>query len=189
MKMKKTISTIVVVLFTISSWGQSTLIPINIEMSSIHWVGKKVTGQHDGIINLISGALEINEGILVGGQFEVDMTSITVQDLSGEYKEKLEGHLKSDDFFAVESFPTASLVITQAEKKMENHYAVTADLSVRGITHAVNFEMHLVDNSASSKVIIDRSKYNVKFRSGSFFENLGDNLIYDDFELDVVLKY
>jgi len=99
MKMKKTISTIVVVLFTISSWGQSTLIPINIEMSSIHWVGKKVTGQHDGIINLISGALEINEGILVGGQFEVDMTSITVQDLSGDYKEKLEGHLKSDDFF------------------------------------------------------------------------------------------
>jgi len=189
MKMKKTISTIVVVLFTISSWGQSTLIPINIEMSSIHWVGKKVTGQHDGIINLISGELEINEGILVGGQFEVDMTSITVQDLSGEYKEKLEGHLKSDDFFAVESFPTASLVITQAEKKMENHYAVTADLSVRGITHPVNFEMHLVDNSASSKVIIDRSKYNVKFRSGSFFENLGDNLIYDDFELDVVLKF
>ena len=187
--MKKTISTIVVVLFTISSWGQSTLIPINIEMSSIHWVGKKVTGQHDGIINLISGALEINEGILVGGQFEVDMTSITVQDLSGEYKEKLEGHLKSDDFFAVESFPTASLVITQAEKKMENHYAVTADLSVRGITRTVNFEMHLVDNSASSKVIIDRSKYNVKFRSGSFFENLGDNLIYDDFELDVVLKF
>jgi polyisoprenoid-binding protein YceI len=189
MKMKKTISTIVVVLFTISSWSQSNLIPINPEISSIHWVGKKVTGQHDGIVNLKSGVIEITDGNLVGGQFEVDMNSITVQDLSGEYKEKLEGHLKSDDFFGVESFPTASLVITKTEKKMENHYAVTADLSVRGITHPVNFEMHLANNTASSKVIIDRSKYNVKFRSGSFFENLGDNLIYDDFELEVVLKY
>ena len=187
--MKKKIALLGMILTSLTLWSQSRMIPINTSESNIQWVGKKVTGQHNGTINLQSGVLEMTAGVLSGGQFEVNMTTISCQDLSGEYKNKLDGHLKSDDFFGVESFPTASLVITKTEKKMENHYAVTADLSVRGITHPVNFEMHLANNTASSKVIIDRSKYNVKFRSGSFFENLGDNLIYDDFELEVVLKY
>ena len=127
--------------------------------------------------------------LISGGNFEVDLTSIFVSDLNGEYKQKLEGHLKSDDFFSVDKFPKANLLIKETRQKMPNHYEINADLTIKGITNPVSFEMHIEDNVAMSKLIIDRSKFDVRYGSNSFFENLGDKTIYDDFEIDVTLKF
>ena len=109
--------------------------------------------------------------------------------MKGEYKAKLEGHLKSNDFFEVENFPTASLVITSATKKMRNHHEVTAELTIRGITNPITFEMHIENDNAMAKLAIDRTKYDIRYRSNSFFDNLGDIAIYNEFELDIKLKF
>ena len=157
---------------TTTAWSQSSMIQIDASGSTIHWTAEKVTGAHEGNISLIDGNIEMEGDQIKGGSFTVDMTTIISTDLSGEYKNKLEGHLKSDDFFSVEKFPKAFMVITKSEKKMDNHYAMEGALTVKGITHPINFEMHIEGNSATTKLIVDRSKYDVRFRSASFFENL-----------------
>ena len=188
--MKTTTTTLLLLLaLTFNAWGQTKEMSINPEESSIHWLAKKVTGQHDGTIKITSGSLTMQNDLISGGNFEVDMTSIFVSDLNGEYKQKLEGHLKSDDFFSVDKFPKANLLIKETRQKMPNHYEINADLTIKGITNPVSFEMHIEDNVAMSKVIIDRSKFDVRYGSNSFFDNLGDKTIYDDFEIDVTLKF
>lgn len=162
---------------------------IKIKESNVTWVGKKVTGSHTGNIKLKDGHLKMDGEKLVGGEFVMDMSSINVTDLSGESKGNLEGHLKSDDFFGVEKFPTSKLVITNVAPKGNGTYAVTGDLTVKNKTNPVNFDMVLNGNTASSKLVIDRSKYDVRYGSGSFFDNLGDKTIYDNFDLDVQLTY
>jgi len=187
--MKKKIATLLLIAVSTGVWSQSSVLKINTNDSKIHWLAKKVTGQHDGFINLIDGSLELDDEQITGGTFTVDMTSINVADLTGEYKGKLEGHLKSDDFFSVEQFPKSTLKITKANQKMENHYEMIADLTIKGITHPVTFEMHVEGDNANTKFMIDRSKYNVRYGSNSFFDNLGDKAIYDEFELDINLKF
>jgi polyisoprenoid-binding protein YceI len=159
-----------------------------VKESTITWTGKKILGAHTGNINLISGYLEMEGDLLVGGNFEVDMTSITNTDLSPDYQAKLVGHLKSNDFFAVEEFPTSNLVITSATKK-GNTYSVVADLTVKGITEPVNFELIMGESGARAMVAIDRTKYNIRYGSGDFFDSLGDKTISNNFWLDVVMKF
>ena len=161
---------------------------INTSKSSIEWTGKKVLGSHNGTINLKEGYVEMNNGQLTGGMFVVDMTSIVVTDLQGESKGNLEGHLKSDDFFGVASHPTATLVIKDAEP-MIGGYSVTGDITIKGITESIQFDLSMGDNGADAKVVIDRTKFNVRYGSGSFFDNLGDKTIDDNFELSVSLKF
>ncbi|MFQ3341708.1 MAG: polyisoprenoid-binding protein YceI [Flavobacteriaceae bacterium] len=188
--MKKKLFTLLFVATTsLSAWSQYAEMKINPSESSIDWIAKKITGQHEGNINLISGSIQMGENTISGGSFDVDMTSIIVNDLKGEYKAKLEGHLKSNDFFEVENFPTASLVITSATKKMKNHHEVTAELTIRGITNPITFEMHIENDNAMAKLAIDRTKYDIRYRSNSFFDNLGDIAIYNEFELDIKLKF
>jgi len=117
------------------------------------------------------------------------MTSINVTDLEGESKQKLEGHLKSEDFFGVEKYPTAKLVITSAAKKSEGVYGIVGNLTIKEDTHPVTFDLTMNGDAASTKLTIDRSKYNVRYGSGSFFDNLGDKTIYDNFDLEVDLKF
>ncbi len=163
---------------------------INIEKSTIKWVGKKVTGQHDGTINFSSGTLVFEGDKLKGGSFEVNMTSIVVKDLeAGNGKEKLEGHLKSADFFGVEKYNTASLVFKTIASKGSDVYSVTADLTIKGITEPVKFDIALGAGSARTTLKINRTKYDIKYGSGSFFDNLGDKAIDDDFELIILLNY
>ncbi|MDD2986899.1 YceI family protein [Flavobacterium sp.] len=163
---------------------------INIEKSTIKWVGKKVTGQHDGTINFSSGTLVFEGDKLKGGSFEVDMTSILVKDLeAGKGKEKLEGHLKSADFFGVDKFNTATLEFKSIGAKGSDIYAVTADLTIKGITEPVKFDIALGAGSARTSLKINRTKYDIKYGSGSFFDNLGDKAIDDDFELNIILNY
>lgn len=156
--------------------------------SSIHWLGKKFTGQHEGFVQLKSGSLTMENGQLTGGRFVVDMNTLYSTDLEGEYKGKLEGHLKSDDFFGVAQHPEAILTINEATPKGEGVYTVNGAFTIKGITQPTSFDMTLSADQATAKVIIDRSKFNIRFRSSSFFENLGDTVIYDDFQLDVTLK-
>lgn len=162
---------------------------IDVAQSKIHWVGKKVTGQHEGTINLKDGALVFKNKKLVGGNFTVDMTSINTTDLTGKGKENLDGHLKADDFFGVDKHPTATLKFVSIGKKSNNVYSVTADLTIKGITNPVKFDITVNQNTANAALKIDRTKYDIKYKSKNFFDGLGDNVIYDEFELAVDLKY
>jgi polyisoprenoid-binding protein YceI len=162
----------------------------NVSKSKISWVGKKVTGQHEGVVNLQDGALVFKNNKLTGGSFTVDMGSIAVTDLkAGEGKEKLEGHLKSDDFFGTEKFNTATLVFTKIAAKAKGVYTVTGDLTVKGKTNPVTFDLTVGANSATTKLKVDRTKYDIKYGSGSFFDNLGDKAISDEFDVNVNLLF
>ena len=164
-------------------------VKVNLGESSVNWKAAKVTGEHMGYVNLQSANLDIQDGVLKGGDFTADMTSITVTDLEGEWKQKLEGHLKSDDFFGVENHGTASFKITSANASGNNSYNVTGDLTIKGITHPVSFVATLADNKATANIKVDRTKYDIKYGSGSFFDGLGDKMIYDAFDLTVSLAY
>lgn len=164
---------------------------VSVDDSKITWIGRKVGGSHNGYINLTQGSLLVEDSKIVGGSFEIDMSSITNEDLSGEYKGKLEGHLKSDDFFGVEKFPTATFEITEAIPQGPGKYKITGDITIKGITKEIKFPASVTENGgiyeASADITIDRSEFNVRYGSGSFFDNLGDKVIYDDFDLSVTL--
>lgn len=161
---------------------------VNTETSTAVWTGKKFGGSHTGTIQLKSGQLEFEGKTLTGGNFIIDMSSLDVTDLEGEMKGKLEGHLKSDDFFSTSSFPEATLVFTSIEN-LKDTYKVTANLTIKGKSNPINFDLEVVGNIATTILNIDRSKYDVKYGSKSFFKGLGDNFIYDNFEVAVVLKF
>ena len=161
---------------------------INKTQSSIKWIGKKITGQHDGTINFSSGYLEFNGKTLVGGAFVVDMNSIEVKDLQGEYKGKLEGHLKADDFFGVDKFATSTLVF-KSVKGAKGVYHIMADLTIKGITVPTHLELKVNGDTATTSVKIDRTKFGIKYGSSSFFDNLKDKAIDNEFELNVALKF
>jgi len=161
---------------------------IETSQSSITWTGRELsTSYHYGTINLLSGQFEVSNGIILNGEFIVDMTSINNQDMEGDRKARLEGHLKSDDFFSVDAHPTALLSIQESQLISEGKWNVTANLTIKGITHPVDFEMSRSEQGWSANLVFDRSKYDVRFRSGTFFENLGDKLIYDEIELAINL--
>ena len=158
--------------------------------STISWVGKKVTGQHEGTVNLKEGNLIFKGKKVVGGNFTVDMTSMTTTDLkAGQGKEKLDGHLKSEDFFGTEKFPTATLVFKSIGEKSAGVYSVTADLTIKGVTNSVNFELTAAANTATAKLIIDRTKFGIKYGSKSLADTIADRAIDDEFELSVALKF
>ncbi|MFY7988928.1 MAG: YceI family protein [Flavobacterium sp.] len=162
---------------------------VDVTKSTINWVGKKVTGSHEGTITLKEGALVFKGKKVVNGNFTVDMTTINTTDLSGKGKTNLDGHLKSDDFFGVEKFPTATLVFKTIGEKSNGVYAVTADLTIKGITHPIKFELTVNGNAATTTLKVDRTKYDIKYGSGSFFSDLGDKTISDEFELTVKLAF
>jgi len=191
--MKKTVSSIFLALLFGYSATATTPIEdekkeVKVSESKVTWKGYKVTGSHDGTIDLKSGFLMMDGNKLTGGEFVIDMTSITNTDMtSGNGKEKLEGHLKSDDFFGVENHPTAKLVINSSEIFNKNSYTVKGDLTIKGITKPVTFVLSMFENKATATMKVDRSKFDVRYGSGSFFDDLGDKTIYDDFDLVVDL--
>ncbi|MDR6967801.1 polyisoprenoid-binding protein YceI [Flavobacterium arsenatis] len=163
---------------------------VDVAKTKISWVGKKVTGAHEGTVSLKEGNLVFNGKKLTGGTFTVDMNSIQVTDLKADQgKEKLEGHLKADDFFGTEKFPTAKLNFTKVAAKQNGLYTVTADLTLKGITKPITFDITVNGNKATSALKIDRTKYDIKYGSGSFFDSLGDKAINDEFELAVELAF
>ncbi|OIQ30794.1 MAG: lipid-binding protein [Bacteroidetes bacterium MedPE-SWsnd-G2] len=161
---------------------------VKVADSEITWKGHKVTGEHSGTITLKEGKLTFEGDELKGGSFVMDMTTINTTDMEGEYKQKLDGHLKADDFFGVEKFPTASLKFTKVEGA-GGTYKVTADLTIKGITNPVTFDLAVAGNTATSALKIDRTKYGIKYGSATFFDGIKDKAIYDEFDLNVNLKF
>ncbi len=162
---------------------------VNTEKSKVTWKAYKVTGSHLGEVSIKSGNLIFDNEKLTGGKFEIDMTSISVTDLEGDYKNKLEGHLKSDDFFGVSSFPKASLVFTKVKATGKNSYKVTGNITIKGKTEKVTFDLSVYGSKANASLKIDRTKFDVKYGSASFFDGLKDKAIYDEFELNVDLEF
>lgn len=164
---------------------------VSTEESTVKWIGKKVTGQHNGVISLKGGRLEMEDDQLVGGLFTIDMSTINVQDLSGDSKGNLEGHLKSDDFFGVETYPTATFVITKAVPQGPGKYKIVGNITIKGKTEEIQFPAEVDTKNgqiiANATLSIDRSKFDVRYGSGSFFDNLGDKTIYDNFDLTISL--
>lgn len=162
---------------------------VNPETSKVTWKAYKVTGSHTGTVDLKSGALLFDGDKLTGGEFVVDMPTLISTDLEGEYKGKLEGHLKSDDFFGVANHPTSKLVFTEVKASGKNSYEVIGDLTIKGITKPVTFDVSIYGSKATATLKVDRAEYDVRYGSGSFFENLGDKTIYDEFDLVVDLEF
>jgi len=184
---KTIVVALVVALGTITATAQDK--KINTSKSNISWVGKKVTGEHSGTINFKDGVLSFKNGKLTGGNFTVDMTSITVTDLTGDGKTGLEGHLKNEDFFGTEKHPTSKLVFKSVKEKSAGVYTVTADLTIKNITKPVTFDLTVGKNSATTAFKVDRTKYGIEYKSGSIFSDLGDKAIYDEFDLTVKLQF
>ena len=177
-------------ILAISLMSFTTLIEkeVNIEKSKVQWKGYKITGQHEGTINLKSGTLTFDGEALTGGKFIMDMTSVNTTDLEGESKGKLDGHLKSSDFFGVEKFPTSTLEIINVSGT-NGSYKVKANLTIKETTKVVEFSMQVDQNSATANLEIDRTEYDIKYGSSSFFDGLKDKAIYDNFDLNVSLEF
>ena len=158
---------------------------LNAESSTLKWKGTKVTGQHEGTINFSEGGLAADENGNLSGGFTVDMTSIGNED-AGDMTAKLIGHLSSPDFFDVATYPTATLVIKEGSMK-DGAISAMADLTIKESTHPVevNGTYSETDGGVNAEVNLefDRSNYDVRYGSGKFFENLGDNLIHDNVTL------
>ena len=166
---------------------------VNVETSTVKWKGSKISKSHDGIVSIAKGVLLIDHGTLVGGEMAIDMNSITCTDIESEKKRGyFEQHLKNEDFFDVEKFPYANIKITSATKKEEGQYSITADLTIKGITHPITFTSEVKINGeeflGNASFKIDRTKWGVKYGSGSFFKELGDKMILDDIDFDIILK-
>ena len=174
-------------LFTILTFGQGS---INLESSFIKWTGEKITGEtHYGTLKFISGKLDFSSDKINGGEFVVDMNSLSVDDLTGRGKASLEGHLISDDFFSVEKHNTASLVILSAKKESNGSFRAKGNLEIKGITNEVVVIFIPASEKMTAKLVFDRSKFNVRYGSDSFFDNLGNRLILNDVVLEVSLSF
>ena len=167
-------------------------VEVNTESSTIHWIGSKISSSHEGNVKITKGSLAIDHGVLAGGYFSIDMNTITCSDIRSKKKRNyLVDHLKNEDFFNVKEFPVADIRIENAEKGDGNIYKIMALLTIKGITHPIVFEADVNINgsnySAKAKIKIDRTKWDIKYKSGNFFKDLGDKAILDEIEFDIFL--
>ncbi len=161
---------------------------VNKEASVVKWTGKKIGGSHNGEIDLKSGYFEFENNQIAGGEVVIDMSTLSNTDLEDEgYNQKLVGHLKSDDFFGVEKYPTSKFVVTKASNFQNGKAKVSGKLTIKGKTEDISFDVVQSGNVYTAKVDIDRSKFDVRYGSDSFFDNLGDKVIDDIFTLDIKL--
>ena len=191
--MKKVLSTLVVALafvgFAFTTAPKATTFKVDTQKSIVLWNGKKVTGEHSGTIKLAGGELSLSGTNLTQGSFTIDMTTITSTDGAGA---RLEGHLKADDFFGVEKFPTANFVITKVIPAASGKLTVSGNLTIKGITKALSFPATLAVKGTSLTAVakgvkVDRTKYDIRYGSKSFFDSIGDKAIDDEFTLDITL--
>ncbi len=175
-----------------SDMNKERVFSIDTSQTKVKWLGRKVTGAHWGYVRVKQGELKFRGSDLVGGNFVMDMTSIDVGDIKKpENNKNLVDHLRSDDFFAVNTYKTATLKIKNARIGKGGAFDISADLTVKGITKPVFFQAMLdpFENGVKglAKIKFNRTQYGVKYKSSSFFKNLGDRVIHDDVEIDVSL--
>jgi polyisoprenoid-binding protein YceI len=185
--MKKVFILLTVSTLILSNINAQQKLTADTEKSKLEWLGEKVTGKHEGTISLQSGWLNLKDNKIQSGEFIIDMNSIT----SNENLDRLVGHLKSDDFFGVEKFPTAKLVVTESTAFDKGTATVKGNLTIKGVTNPVEFKAANQKKDDGTwyfaNIVVDRTKFNVRYGSGSFFDNLGDKTIYDEFKLKVSL--
>ena len=173
-------------LFLLNAGAQNKL-TADTTKSKLLWLGEKVTGQHTGSINLKSGWLTWQDNKIVSGEFNIDMASLKETENNG----KLLGHLKSDDFFGVNKYPEAKLVLTGSTPFDKGSGVVNGTLTIKESTNPIEFKATMQKKDEGTwffaNITIDRTKYNIRYGSGSFFDNLGDKTIYDEFKLKVNL--
>jgi polyisoprenoid-binding protein YceI len=186
MKTIKTTLLALLVLAGTSVFAQDYTVDAN--KSQLKWTGKKVSGEHYGMINIKEGTFTVKDKAIVSGTFVIDMTTITNDDLEGDWNAKLVGHLNSDDFFSTASYKTATLKISEGGKFKNGVATVKGDLTIKGKTHPVSFEVKQDGSTFSTTVVVDRTLYDIRYGSGKFFDNLGDNMIDDNFTLEVKIE-
>jgi polyisoprenoid-binding protein YceI len=161
----------------------------DVKKSSLKWYGKKVTGEHYGNINLKNGMIELKNDQISKGKFVIDMATINNTDITDAgTNAKLVGHLKSDDFFGVEKHPEAVIEILKSSTFVNNEATVDGKLTIKNITHPISFKVKRNGMAYHTEIVVDRAKYDVRFGSGSFFDNLGDKMIYDEFTMTVKVE-
>ena len=164
-----------------------------IDETELSWIGKELSTKiHTGTLNLSNGIIQVDKDKTITGNVTINMSTINVTDLQGRAKEMLEGHLRSADFFEVKNFPDATLSFkSKSFNKLKNQINFEGELTIKDISNPILFNATLLESSpylkAKAILSFDRSKYNVRFRSGSFFENLGDKLILDDIDVNITL--
>ena len=184
----KTIKILAVILLAGSLSVSAQKSEFDISKSVVEWTGKKIGGAHNGEVKIKSAFIDFNNNEIAGGKVVIDMTSITNTDLKDEgYNQKLVGHLKSDDFFGVEKYPTATFEVTKPAKFKNGKASVTGKLTIKGKTEEITFDLSKNGIEYVAKVEVDRSKFDVRYGSNSFFDNLGDKAIGDIFTLDIKL--
>ena len=167
---------------------------IDSSISKMSWIGYKVTGSHDGHIKIEEGYVLKKNNLIVGGEIVVDMESITVDDIKNTEKNGyLVSHLKNEDFFHVSEFPKAYLKILSSkeifsEDMINSNIAIIGELTIKDITHKVkiNSNIDFDRNISRGQLIVDRTRWNIKYASNSFYD-LGDRAIYDDFVINFLL--
>jgi polyisoprenoid-binding protein YceI len=180
-------------LFTLTISAQTEM-KTNTKNSTINWKGFKPTGSHFGSIMLKNGNFTLEGNQIIGGEFTIDMTTIVDLDMpaDNEYNAKLVKHLKSEDFFGVEKHPTANFKITKVENKGDKTL-VSGDLTIKNKTNPISFLASTVFSNnvlllKSDTFKIDRSKWNIKYKSKSFFDDLADKFIYDEIEISIEIE-
>ena len=191
--MNKTILTLTVVIFITFSFNSIKMVnyKVNTNTSKINWKGFKPTGSHYGTIHLSNGNFILNGEKIVGGEFTINMNSIVDLDMpaDNEYNAKLVGHLKSEDFFDVAKYPNGSFQIKGTENK-NGRTLIKGDLTLKGITNSISFLADIKIDAGkltfkSETFKLDRSKWNIRYKSKSFFDDLKDKFIEDDMEISI----
>lgn len=190
--MVKAILSVVAIFALFASSTFAAEFKVDAKASQLKWTGEKVTGSHWGYVNIKSGVVNVDDNKIKNGNFDIDMTTISVKDLDpGEYNDKLVGHLRSDDFFSVEANPVSAFKIKWVKDNGNNTAKITGDLTIKGITKQLTFDAKYTLTGdkmvAEATIPVDRTKYDIKYGSGSFFDSLGDKTIYDEFTLDLKL--
>ena len=161
--------------------------------STLKWDASKVTGAHYGTVDIAHGEIYVFDGVLLAGEVNIDMNNIVVLDIQDPgTNATLQGHLESDDFFSVDKHPLSTLEIVRFDviegaAADEANYRVFGNLTIKDITHGISFDALILqeDNSirAHASFDIDRTIWDIRYGSGKFFENLGDNMIHDLFTI------
>lgn len=185
----KTIKLIFMLLLAVSMSAFAVKRNVNLEKSSVKWTATKIGGSHTGEVKIKNASFEVKNNRIVSGEVVMDMNTISDKDLTDEtYNQKLVTHLKSDDFFGVEKFPTAKFVFTKVSAFKNNKATVWGNLTIKGKTEKITFVVTKNGDNYSTQLKVDRSKFDVRYGSNSFFDNLGDKVIDDIFTLDITLN-
>jgi polyisoprenoid-binding protein YceI len=167
--------------------GDEKYVVIDTKESVVTWKGSSVEGAHTGYVYISKGELMIENGQLMGGTVEVDMSTIEGDDHRSD--NNLIKHLKDADFFDVKKFPFSTIAITGAAAVNEENKNITGNLTIKGITHPVIFpaKMEIKDGvvKAEGKLVIDRTEWDVRYNSGKFYANLADKTISDSIEFNI----